>query len=293
MALLKKHFFWFRTRFAEDRVDSCAAHSSFFLLISSLPYLGLIFLFLRRLQFADGVDVIEGAFQYLPESIWRFIEGVLPTIPLDSSGLIPVTVIAALWASSAGMVTIIKGLDQIYRVKKRRNYAVNRLIALGYVVVLAVLILLTVTVLVFGSTLFKTLEGWLSPGLVALLKQFRSVLGFVVLWGYFSLAYTFLPRRRVKTKYNVLGAAVAALGWVVFSFLFSLFVENFSNFTLYGSLGTLVALMYWLFFCMVILFMGAEVAVWLETGLVQEDLRRWQEKKERTEGKLDEKNRDH
>lgn len=285
MDLLKKHFTWFRTRFIQDRVDSCAAHSSFFLLISFLPYLGLIFMFLRNLQFSDGVEVLESAFSYLPENVGRFIQGVLPTIPLDSSGLVPVTVIAALWASSGGMVTIIKGLEQIYGVKKRRGYLLNRLVATGYVVVLAVIILLTAVLLVFGGSLFNTLEQWLSPGLVSALKQLKGLLGFLLLWGYFILAFTFLPRRRVKLKYNIIGAAVAAVGWVIFSFLFSLFVENFSNFTLYGSLGTLVALMYWLFFCMVIMFMGAEVSVWLETGALQQDLARYRKKQQRTERK--------
>ncbi len=286
MDLVKKHFLWFRTRFTQDRIDSCAAHSSFFLLISFLPYVALIFLFLRNLQFSDGVKVLESAFAYLPESVGRFIQGVLPTIPLDSSGLVPVTVIAALWASSGGMVTVIKGLEQIYGVQKPRNYVLNRIVAMGYVVVLAVIILLTAVVLVFGSTLFRSLESWLSPGLVSLLQQLKSVIGFVLLWGYFTLAYTFLPRRKVKVKYNVIGAAAAALGWVIFSFLFSLFVENFSNFTLYGSLGTLVALMYWLFFCMVILFMGGEIAVWLETGVLARDLeQRRKEKESHTERK--------
>lgn len=59
---------------------------------------------------------------------------------------------------------------------------------------------------------------------------------------------------------------------MLFSFFFSLFVDNFSNFSLYGGLATLVILMFWLFFCMYILFLGAEVSMWLECSGIGQDL---------------------
>ena len=70
------------------------------------------------------------------------------------------------------------------------------------------------------------------------------------------------------------GAAFSAAGWVLFSFFFSVFVENFSNYaTIYGSLTAIIILMMWLYFCMYILLIGGEVSMWLQHSSVRQDLR--------------------
>ena len=59
----------------------------------------------------------------------------------------------------------------------------------------------------------------------------------------------------------------------MFSFFFSVFVENFSNYaTLYGSLAAIVILMMWLYFCMFILLIGGQVAMWLQNSSILCDL---------------------
>ena len=66
---------------------------------------------------------------------------------------------------------------------------------------------------------------------------------------------------------------------MLFSYFFSLFVEEFSNFSIYGGLATLVILMFWLFFCMYIVFLGAEVSVWLEQSGIGADIKNWRQKR--------------
>ncbi len=269
--ILKKHVKWFISRIGRDRLDSTAAHSSFFLIISFLPFLALLFTLMQRIHFESGLSVVETALEALPESVSAYVKELFPT-PLESSGMLPVAVIAAVWSSSAGMVAIIKGLDHIYDVKETRNYIHLRLIALLYVVALAVVLLITVALLVFGNTIYRYLLNHI-PFFAILLVNFKSLVSFVVLLIFFTLMYSFLPRRRVRFVNNFFGAVFGALGWVLFSYFFSLFVENFSNFSIYGGLATLVILMYWLFFCMYILFLGAEVSMWLEVSGIQQDLK--------------------
>ena len=66
---------------------------------------------------------------------------------------------------------------------------------------------------------------------------------------------------------------------MLFSYFFSLFVEEFSNFSIYGGLATLVILMFWLFFCMYIVFLGAEVSVWLEQSGIGADIKNGRQKR--------------
>ena len=62
------------------------------------------------------------------------------------------------------------------------------------------------------------------------------------------------------------GAIFAAVCWLLFSFGFSLYFSNFSNFSyMYGSLAAIVLLMFWLYFCICILFIGAEINDFLKS----------------------------
>ena len=234
---------------------------------------------MQQIHFS-GTLLIEWALTIFPESVAAYLESLLPS-PLESSGVLPVAVIAAIWSSSMGMVAIIKGLDQIFGVKETKSWLRLRIVAVIYVVAFALVLLLTAIVLVFGSTIYNYLLTKSPTFLATVLMNFKSLLGFLLLWIFFTLMYCTVPRRKVRFLHNLAGAAFSSAGWVLFSFFFSLFVENFSDFSIYGGLATLVTLMFWLFFCMYILFLGAEVSMWLETSGIGEDLRslfHWEEK---------------
>lgn len=270
-SFLKKQALWFIDRVNRDRLDSSSAHSAFFLITSFLPFLAFLLTLMQRIHFSTGLTIIETALDLIPSTFSTALAEIIPS-PLESSSVLPVAVITAVWSSSMGMVAIIKGLDHIYEVDQPRNYILLRIMAVVYVVLLAVVLIAAAVLLVFGSTIYYAIQDrW--PLFAALLINFKSLFSFVMLFIFFTLLYSFVPRRRVKLRCNLAGAAFGAGGWVLFSYFFSLFVENFSNFSIYGSLATLVILMFWLFFCMYILFLGGEVSMWLETGEVKDDLK--------------------
>lgn len=278
--LLKKHIKWFADRVTRDRLDSTSAHGAFFLIISFLPFIALVLTLMQRIHFSDGMTMIEAALGFFPDSVASFIQGLFPS-PLESGGILPVAVIMAIWSSSMGMVAVIKGLDQIYEAEENRGYIRLRVVAVVYVVLFAIVVLVTAALLVFGSTIYNYLLKHSPPFFATLLMNFKSLAGFILLFIFFTLMYSFLPRRRIKFLHNLAGAAFGAAGWVLFSYFFSLFVENFGNYSVYGGLATLVVLMYWLFFCMYIMFLGAEVSMWLEFSGIQTDLKNASKKRKK------------
>ncbi len=289
MKLIKKHITWFWDRVCRDRLDSTAAHGAFFLLISFLPFVAFLLTLMQRIHFSDGVTLIEAALQIFPDSVAAYLENLLPD-PIHSSGVLPVAVIAAVWSSSMGMLAVIKGLDQIFQVEDPRGFIRLRLTAVAYVVIFAVVLILAAGLLVFGSSIYRFLLKHVAPSLakILILIQFKSLAGFVMLFFFFILLYSGVPRRRTRFSHITAGAAFSAGGWVLFSYFFSIFVENFSDFSIYGSLATLVILMFWLFFCMYIMFLGAEVTMWLETSPIAMDVKnlRKKAKKRRARQKL-------
>ena len=135
-----------------DRLDSTAAHGAFFLLISFLPFVAFLLTLMQRIHFSDGVSLIEAALGALPDSVAAYLESLLPSA-LESTGVLPVAVITAVWSSSMGMVAVIKGLDQIYGAKEPRGYVRLRAMAVLCVVVFAAALIVAAALVVLGSTL--------------------------------------------------------------------------------------------------------------------------------------------
>ena len=71
--------------------------------------------------------------------------------------MLPVTLIAAVWSSSMGMLAVIKGLDQIYQVPETRGYVRLRIVAVVYVILFAAVLIVAAALLVFGTTIYRFL----------------------------------------------------------------------------------------------------------------------------------------
>ena len=179
-----------------------------------------------------------------------------------SGALISITTIAALWACSKGVLGIIYGLNSIYKTTEKRGYVRLRVVAVFYTIAFIVALVVALTLMVFGNRILDAVLMNI-PMLSSLAEVVRIVrwlvsLGFLVL--FFMFIYTVIPERKTKLKNELPGALISAAGWIGFSALYSYYIDNFgSHSNVYGSLTAIVLFMLWLYFCMIILFFGAEV----------------------------------
>ena len=67
------------------------------------------------------------------------------------------------------------------------------------------------------------------------------------------------PNIKLKFKYQLPGAIIAATGWSIFSWGFSVYVDNFSAFSIYGGLSALFFILMWMYICMYLLLIGAYI----------------------------------
>ena len=97
--------------------------------------------------------------------------------------------------------------------------------------------------------------------------SFRQLLSLTILTLIFAGLYTFIPDKKQKISSQLPGAIFSTVCWMGFSFAFSIYFDNFSNYSyMYGSLTAIVLLMLWLYFCICILFLGAEINYFWEKG---------------------------
>lgn len=92
--------------------------------------------------------------------------------------------------------------------------------------------------------------------------NFRALWALMILIMFFLGIYTFVPDKKLKLREQIPGAVFSTVGWMAFSFAFSLYFNHIGgkNYSyMYGSLTAIVLLLLWLYMCMCILFFGAEI----------------------------------
>ena len=136
-----------------------------------------------------------------------------------------------------------------------------------YTFLFLLVVLLTLTLHVFSTAILDYLQMTTSPWLMGLMQlvDLRLVVLLLLQTVLFTTMYAVLPNRRNRFSESFPGAVMAALGWLTFSDLFSLYVEYFPRYSnLFGSVYALALSMLWLYFCIGIVFYGGALNRWLK-----------------------------
>jgi membrane protein len=99
-----------------------------------------------------------------------------------------------------------------------------------------------------------------------ILSLVKIIFAPTILFGVLLVAYWALPVNKVKIKTAVPGAAFTAVIWMVLSFAVSYYINIIGlNTYMYGSLGSVVILALWMYMCMYVMLIGAEINKLVET----------------------------
>lgn len=260
---------WFMRKFNENTLSVHSAHVVFFIIVSLFPFVMFFFTLLKYTPLTEE-SIIRILDSVAPGGIGKILSTWVNEAYRQSSGtIISITAITTLWSGSRGFMGISYGLDKIYGVKNQRNWLFNRLSSLLYTVAFAVILLISLIVLVYGNKILLAIDSFLSietPLFIGIFSL-RSILGFSIFFLFFLLVYSFIPDRRPKIKEEVPGALFTSVLWILFSYIFSIYIDYFTNFSsVYGSLTYIVLFMLWMYINMDILFVGALVNRFLAEG---------------------------
>lgn len=252
-------------KFLKDEMPVFAASATFWMIISVVPFLMVI---MTAIQFIPGLDkgtvestLISAApdmpqFRYLILSV---TDNLYITAP---SAVLSITAAMALWSASAGVYAIENGIMKIYGNLNQSSYPRKRLRAVWFTFLFLLLFLLSLILLILGDAIQRLIEEYLPmiARITSHILGFRALIAFAFLFSGFMLVYRVMPGRTTTVRRHYPGALFAAGGWLVLSYLFSIYFTYFRNISyMYGSLGAIVLLMFWMFVVICLLFFGAEI----------------------------------
>lgn len=243
----------------DDQIAASAAQSAFFILMSVFPFLMLL-LGLMKFAPVSQETLLYTVDNLLPEYVLPIVHQILQDIYSTSSGFVPLSALAALWASSKAMHALQEGLDRICRAEKIRNWFVIRLWALLYTLVFAFLLILAITFTAVWHPLRRELLQMRPKGvsLYVFATSIRACYTIILLTFGIAVMYKVFPHKKLSYIRQLPGAFFSAVAWYIFSLIVQVYVTKLKGFSTYGSLTTLMLVMFWLYFCCYFVMIGAE-----------------------------------
>ena len=236
------------------------------MLLSFFPALIILMSLIHYLPVTPDT-IIEVLRAVAPPQIEPVFETIINDVYNNSSiAIVSITAVVVLWSAGKGFLSIMQCLNSIYGSNRHRNWFISRIISTVYTLIFLLSILLTLVLMVFGDK-FVSIIGLFLPKVAntftAILHN-RALLFPCVLMVIFLCMYKYVPNRKTTFFNELPGAVFAATGWFLFSYFYSVYVNHSPNFSLmYGSLSTLVFALMWMYFCMIIVFLGAELNMFL------------------------------
>lgn len=254
-------------KYTDDEMNVYAAHASFFIILAFFPFTMLLLTLIQFIPSVEKSDLLTFLVAVMPDLLDSLMVGIVDDLYLKSPAtMLSVTALLALWSAARGMMGIELGLNRIWGSRDKRNYFIRRISSSLYTLLFTIVCAVSLLLLVLGNSI-QRLFLRLFPFLESVTRcviGFRGLLAIVLFLTTFVGIYTFIPQEKLSAISQLPGALFSAAGWISFSYIFSLYFTNFSNFSyMYGSLTAIILLMLWLYICICILFLGAEINYFL------------------------------
>jgi len=249
--------------FLDKNGPHLAAAVSYYALFSLFP---LSLAILSGLSFVLGPDVVESLAIRIAEQAPvsnQAVSDVLSSI-VGSRSIAGLTgIVGLLWAGTAVFGAIRKGINTTWGITKPRPFLQERLIDISLMLAATVLMLISISstaVLAYLREIieFIALDAYVNEDFLwdRVASLIPPTLSFLV----FSGLYWFLPNTRVKISEALVGAGLATISFEVVKNLYVIYVTKFSVYTsVYGSVGSIVALLVWVYVSAIILLFGSLV----------------------------------
>ncbi len=249
--------------FAEDRGTQMAAAISYYTLFSLLPLLILtvaIFgLVIRDSSLQERV--INSLVDALPLPAGD-VEDVVTGIGSNAPELALIALLGAIWTSGALSASLRMALNVAFEARRTRPAVRGKLIDYALLPILGLPVLGSVVLSAAWQIIRQRTDN------LPLASNFEwawevatfsttLMLSFLA----FSLLYWLAPNRTVRFRYLWPGALFAAIAFEGLKYGFTVYLTNFANYeVVYGALGGVVVLLFWVFLSANILILGAEIA---------------------------------
>jgi len=224
-------------------------------LLNLIPYIPIDGFQTRFLIFMEAL---------LPAQTTEFFYPIIADIAVNPrAGLISFVFFLSIFLSANGVNTIFSAFEHSFHVTINRSFFRQYLVAIIVSIFLALLLLTSVGVILYGEYIINDLQSrayidndvfWIS--------FFQFMVFLVMIYVIIATLYYFGTKEGKESHFFSVGATTTAVLFIVTTYLFGVYINNFSNYNeLYGSIGALLILMFYIWINANLLLLGFELNV--------------------------------
>jgi membrane protein len=254
---------------SEHHLSIVAAGVAFFGMLAIFPAIAALIALYGLVadpnQIAQSLGAVRGV---LPSDVFTLIDNQVTQLANAGRTTLGIATLIstgfALWSARAGVTALIEGLNIVYSERDERNIIVQYLGSLGLTLVMILMTIAAILAVVATPAVLQFVDLGPLGGLLARLGP-PLVLGFGITF-VIGAVYRYGPHRRTaRVRWVSIGAIFATFGWLIVSLGLSAYVSNFADFNeTYGSLGAIVAVLFWFYASAFVVLIGAEINANLE-----------------------------
>lgn len=252
-----------------DDMMGIAAELAYYFLFSLFPFLLFLAALLAYVPIPDLLQHIMNALaQFAPKDVLTLLQShVRQVVTNQHGGLLSFGIIFSLWTAASALRATADGLNRAYGVNEGRPLWKVYLMSILVTIALAVMLLASILLLMFGPQLGHWIANLADLGSAFdltwnILRWPVIVLLMVIAT---ALVYYFAPDVEQDWKWLTPGSVFAVVAWIIASIAFSYYVNNFGSYNkTYGSIGAVIVLLTWMYLTALFLLVGGEINAKIE-----------------------------
>jgi len=242
-----------------------ASAISFSLFMALFPALIFLFTLIAYVPIAHFQQVVlDNISNLVPDHTYSMVrETIEDIVKRQRGGLLSVGFFLALIFSTNGIMSLISAFNNTYHAIETRSLVWQYIISFFLVIVLAFLVIISVSLIIFGSHFLKLIVMHLTTNkefIYNLLYVVRWLLIIMALFLVTSLLFYFAPAKKTRFRFISAGSTLSTILFALSSVGFNYYINHFSRYNkLYGSIGTLLIVMLWIYVNALVLLIGFEL----------------------------------
>ena len=258
-------FLFFFKGMQKGSITQRASSLSFSFFLALFPAIIFFFTLIPYLPISNFQSTLFEILQaFLPSNAFETVKSTISDIITNKrSGLLSVGFIMTLYFATNGVNAIIEAFNQTYHTVESRSWIKQRLISIFLVIILSILLIISISLITIGSFLLNYLvEYGILKGQITIYLLFvsRWIILMAMLFFGVSFLYYYAPAKKKTFRFISAGSTLATFLSLTTTFGFNYYVANFSKYNaLYGSIGTLIIILMWIYFNAIILLIGFEL----------------------------------
>ena len=200
----------------------------------------------------------------LPSNAYDAFESTMNDIIKNQNGkLLSVGFISALYFASNGVYKLMQSFNKSSLIHETRSLIKRRVVSVYLTIVISFSLVFAIAILIAGQALIRFIQSHVLSSWhfwLLLISLSRWIIVVMIFFTVVSILYRYGPAHKRRWKFFSPGSMLATALAVLTSVGFSYYINNFSSYNkVYGSIGTLIVMMIWLYINSLIILIGFEL----------------------------------